>query len=198
MPLQNRVLPTGEIVAHPARGLFMGNRGILHDGNGDLGRARWRIRGWVTCVLSFKGRAQQVMAPGHYTQLFFHDEAVAMAAGHRPCAECRRADYRRFRDAAGIIGPIAGFDKHLHAARAIPRTCQQRRHVAEISSLPDGAFILGEDGIARLIRGNALLPFQPGGYLTPEIRPSRGAVTVLTPQPIIHALSEGYSPILML
>ncbi len=198
MPRQNRVLPTGEIVAHSARGLFMGNRGILHDGNAELGRARWRIRGWVTCLLSFKGRKQQVMAPGRYTQLFFHDEAVAMAAGHRPCAECRRADYRRFRDAAGITGPIGDFDKHLHAARAIPRKFQQRRHVAEISSLPDGAFILGEDGAARLIRGDALLPFRPGGYLAPEIRPSGGVVTVLTPKPFIRALSEGYAPILML
>src|SRR5688500_15168681 len=97
MPLQNRVTPFGEIEAAPARGLFMGNRGILHDANQQLGRARWRHKSWVTCLLSFKDRRREVMAPRRYTELFFCDEAVALAAGHRPCAECRREDYERFR-----------------------------------------------------------------------------------------------------
>ncbi|MGB8623555.1 MAG: hypothetical protein WCD16_12105, partial [Paracoccaceae bacterium] len=99
MPLQNRVLPTGEIVVHPARADFMGNRGILHGGNRQLGTARWRHKTWITCLLSFKGRKRVPMTPGRYTELFFLDEAVALAAGHRPCAECRRADFLRYRDA---------------------------------------------------------------------------------------------------
>ena len=110
MPRQNRVLPTGEIIAHPARGRFMGNRGILHDASGHLGRSRWKLMGWVTCVLDFKGRQRTVMSPGTYTELFFHDEAVALAAGHRPCAECRRADYRAYRAAAGLPGLAPDFE----------------------------------------------------------------------------------------
>ena len=95
MPLQNRVQPTGEIVAHPARGLFVGNRGRIHRDDRTLGGRRWTTHGWVTCLLSFRGRQREVMGRG-WTELFFLDEAVALAAGHRPCAECRRADYRRF------------------------------------------------------------------------------------------------------
>lgn len=191
MPRQNRVLPTGEIVAHPARGLFMGNRGILHDDRGRLTHRRWRIKGWVTCALEFKGRHRELTQPGRYTELFFHDEAVAFAAGHRPCAECRRADYDDFRSAAGISGPITGFDDRLHAARAIPRVWHQRRHQAELATLPDGAFVLGADGRPRLVLGDALLPFEPGGYLAPEPRHG-GAATVLTPEPLLDALRGGY------
>ena len=96
MPLQNRVTPFGEIVSSPARGLLMGNRGILHNDDRRLGTARWQHPHWVACRLEFRGRRQEVMRPGAYTQLFFLDEAVALAAGHRPCAHCRRADYEAF------------------------------------------------------------------------------------------------------
>lgn len=192
MPLQNRVLPTGEIVAEAARGMFMGNRGILHDDNRCLGRARWRHKAWVTCVLSFKGRHREVMTPGRYTELFFYDEAVAFAAGHRPCAECRRGDYLRFRAAAGIDGPIKAFDTMLHAARAIPRSFRQRRYRERIAALPDGTFILDPDGRALMIVGDALFGFGQGGYAAPVPRPGSGDVEVLTPRPLVEALASGY------
>lgn len=98
MPLQNRVTPFGEIVASEARGTLMGNRGCLHDEHRNLGRRRWTTKSWVTCLLSFGGRRRELMRPGYYTELFFLDEATALAAGHRPCAECRREAFRRFVD----------------------------------------------------------------------------------------------------
>src|SRR3546814_6214923 len=93
MPLQNRVTPHVEIVAVSARGLFMGNRGVLHDSDRRLGRRRWAVKYWLICRLAFRGRQRAVMAPGRYTELFFLDEATAIAAGHRPCYDCRRRDY---------------------------------------------------------------------------------------------------------
>ncbi len=194
MVRQNRVQPTGEIIAHPARGTFMGNRGILHDAHGQLGRARWRHRAWVTCLLEFKNRHRAIMTPGNYTELFFHDEAVALAAGHRPCGECRRVDFNRFRDAAGVRGRISDFDTHLHAARAIPRKYLQNRHSGEFADLPDGSFILDVDGTACLIHDGALWPFSPGGYGAPRRQPESGRVTVLTPEPTLNALRAGYAP----
>lgn len=191
MARQNRVLPTGEIVADPARGAFMGNRGILHDDTGALTRRRWRLRGWVTCRLDFKGRRRSIAAPGHYTELFFHDEAVAFAAGHRPCAECRRADYTDFRAASGITGRIADFDAVLHAARVIPRKWAQRRHWAEASQLPDGSFVLLDNGTPALIHANCALPFADFAYGAAQKRP-QGSVTVLTPPPLLDALRGGY------
>ncbi|WP_197446143.1 hypothetical protein [Tautonia plasticadhaerens] len=98
MPRRNRVTPHGEIVAVPARGTLMGNRGVFHDAKGQI-RRPWALRRWILCVLAFKGRCRQVMAPGRYTELFFVDEATGLAAGHRPCAECQRARYNAFRDA---------------------------------------------------------------------------------------------------
>lgn len=191
MARQNRVLPTGEIVAHPARGAFMGNRGILHDEAGALTHRRWRLRGWVTCRLQFKGRRRKIAAPGHYTELFFHDEAVAFAAGHRPCAECRRAEYTAFREAADISGRIADFDCELHAARVVPRKWMQRRHQAEASDLPDGAFVLLESGSPALLQTDYALPFADFAYGAAQKRP-RGMVTVLTPSPLLDALRGGY------
>ena len=193
MPRQNRVQPDGEILAHPARGGFMGNRGILHDEHGLHPRRRWRHQNWVCCVLAFKNRRRALMAPGHYTELFFHDEAVALAAGHRPCAECRRADYLRFRAAAGLPGPAAALDAQLHRERAVPRVYQQRRHEAELSELPDGAFILSPEGVPELKWRGALRPFAPGGYGAPRSTKA-GMVTVLTPPTTLNALRAGYVP----
>ena len=191
MPLQNRVQPTGEILAHPSRGTFMGNRGVLHDADG-LTHRRWRHKAWVCCLLAFKGRRRPLMADNRYTELFFHDEAVALAAGHRPCGECRRADYLAFLSAAGHSGPIAGFDTRLHAARALPRQFQQRRHQAPGASLPDGAFVLLDTG-AALIWQDAIHGFSPQGYAPPRPKP-QGTVTVLTPEPALDALANGYRP----
>ncbi len=189
-PLQNRVLATGEIVAHPARGRFMGNRGILHDDRQQLGVARWRHKAWVTCRLVWKDWHREVMSPGAYTELFFLDEAVALAAGHRPCALCRRANYLAYREAAGLTGSAAEMDAVLHAERAVPRTFEQRRHLAEAESLPDGTIIL--DGVPKLVQGDAMFEVRPEGYGSPLPRLS-GQVTVLTPQMSRRALSGGYS-----
>ncbi|NKX44364.1 hypothetical protein [Roseicyclus persicicus] len=198
MTLQNRVLPTGEIVADAAyRGTLMGNRGILHDEHQRLGTARWKLRGWVCCALSFKGRKRVPMSPGRYTELFFLDEAVALAAGHRPCAECRRADYERFRAAwAGATGALPRapeMDAALHPAR-VTRTRAQVRHEAEAAALPDGAFVLWQ-GAAHLVTGDAIRPFGVTGYGAPRPRPM-GAATVLTPRPSLAVLAAGYRPAL--
>lgn len=200
MPRQNRVLPTGEILRHPARGSLMGNRGILHDtdahDHGGLSHRRWQHKAWVCCVLSFKNRRRTLMAPHRYTELFFHDEAVALAAGHRPCAECRRADHKAFLAAAGHTGSAPEFDKILHAARAIPRKFQQKRPLMEVSDLPDASFILHDCGPMMLMADMAL-PFGPKGYGAPIKRP-QGQLPVLTPAPTLTALHAGFRPRLCL
>lgn len=195
MPLQNRVLATGDIVAHPARGLFMGNRGILHDDHRRLSRARWRHKAWIICVLEFKDWHRQVMAPGAYTELFFLDEAVALAAGHRPCKLCRRARYLAYATAAGHTGSAPELDIRLHAERAISRRFEQRRHHADLAILPDGAIILA-DGTPKLVRADRLHPIAPDGYGPPERRPTSGRVTLLTPPTSVAALRGGYRPTL--
>lgn len=197
MTLQNWVLPTGEIVANPARGSFIGNRGILHDDNRTLGTARWKHPHWVICVLAFKSRRRVLMSPGKYTELFFLDEGVALAAGHRPCAECRRADYLRFRGAfEAATGPVdgaAGIDRRLHAAR-VTRTRRQVTHAADASALPDGAFVARE-GASWLVLGDLLYRYTPSGYAETQPRPA-GPATVLTPAPTVATLAAGYQPAL--
>jgi len=200
MPRQNRVQPTGEIIAIPTRGAFLGNRGVLHDEtahhHGHLTHRRWRHKAWVCCVLAFKNRRRRLMAPNRYTELFFFDEAVALAAGHRPCCECRRADYTAYLAAAGHRGRVTEFDTRLHAARAIPRTFGQRRQDADCADLPDGTFVLTEEGPA-LIWQDAMHPFLPSGYADPVAKPT-GRVCVLTPNPTLTALREGYRPVVVI
>lgn len=193
MARQNRVWPTGEIVAEAARGLFMGNRGCLHDADGRIGAARWRHRAWITCALSFKGRKRELMSPGKYTELFFLDEAVACAAGHRPCAECRHPQWKAFQAAwAGVFGPMraAEIDRSLHAARIDGKV--QRRHLAMARDLPDGAMVL-IDGAAHLLRAGRARPWQPAGYAAGEPTP-QGEVTVLTPAPLLAVMRAGWTP----
>lgn len=198
MPLQNRVQPTGEIIAHPARGAFMGNRGILHDAAGLHPKRRWAHQNWVCCRLSFKGRRRNLMAPRRYTELFFLDEAVAFAAGHRPCAECRREAYHAFRDCAGISGLAADLDRHLHAERAVPRRYAQRRHALnDARGLPDGTFILAPDLGAGVIVEGALHPYSPEGY-RPACALPEGPVMLLTPPTSVAAFRAGYRPQLAL
>jgi hypothetical protein len=194
MPLQNRVLATGEIVAHPARGLFMGNRGILHDDRRRLTRARWRHKAWIICELKHKDWHRPVMAPGNYTELFFLDEAVALAAGHRPCKLCRRDAYLAYADALGHTGAAPDLDACLHAERAVPRRFIQRRHAAPIDSLPDGAILF--DGMPKLVLEDRVRPVTPNGYGAPEPRPGARQVTLLTPPTSLAALRNGFSPVL--
>ncbi len=197
MARQNRVLATGEIVAHPARGLFMGNRGILHDETGRLGASRWRHPNWVCCRLAFKERRRKILSPGAYTELFFLDEAVALAAGHRPCAECRRAAYRAFRaaweDSLGPPGRAADLDRALHAGR-VTRSRRQVRHEAPAPGLPDGAVFLWQETPMLALSG-AALPLAPEGYGAPRDRPA-GPVTVLTPAPTLAVLRAGFRPVI--
>tara|TARA_R100000322_G_scaffold166359_3_gene132715 strand:+ start:3161 stop:3757 length:597 start_codon:yes stop_codon:yes gene_type:complete len=187
-------MPTGEIVAVPLRGAFLGNRGILHGADRTLGVARWKTQAWVTCVTKFKGRRRALMSPGKYTELFFYDEAVALAAGHRPCGECRREDYRRFiglwREVHGQA-PLADIDKALHKARVRPGR-QQVRFEALAQDLPFGTFVL-VDETPVVLRDTDALPFGPEGYGAPRPRPT-GPVTVLTPAPTVAVLAAGYRP----
>lgn len=196
-PLQNRVTPTGQIIADPARGSLMGNRGgMLHDSAQRLGHARWRSPRWIICVLNFKGRHRQVMAPNSYTELFFHDEPVALAAGHRPCAECQRARYLAFRDAfaraSGCFSPASQIDRALHQARLAPGRAQ-RCHTAPWESLPDGVFVSDASGPCLLWRGQ-IHAWTPNGYATQGPVPTRGLATVLTPAPTVACLLHGYRP----
>ena len=197
MTLQNRVLPTGEIVAEPWRGEWMGNRGILHDAHKSLGRVRWRHQNWVTCQLRFKDRKREVMRAGSfYTELFFFDEAGALAAGHRPCAECRHADYMRFRAAwAAALGETpraADMDRRLHAVRVDRPARPQKRWQSPAASLPPGAmFLLGE--VPALVGAGAALVWTGAGYGTPRDLPP-GWVSVCTPRSTVATLKAGYLP----
>ena len=204
MPLQNRVTPFGEIVSSPARGLLMGNRGILHNDERRLGTARWQHPHWVACRLEYKGRRQEVMRPGAYTQLFFLDEAVALAAGHRPCAHCRRADYEAFVSAWMAAGGrterprAAEIDWQLHRERVDPATRRQVTHAAPLDSLPDGAFVTlpGKPGTAYLVLGRSLLTWTAEGYRGARERPDRLEVAVLTPRATVAAMAAGFKPLL--
>jgi hypothetical protein len=203
MPLQNRVTPHGEPIAVPARGALMGNRGRLHDAERRIVRRQVSgYRAWVTCLLAFKGRRRSVMTPGRYTELFFLDEATALAAGHRPCGECRRADYQRFRTAwlagntgRGLAGAedIAAIDREMHRDRLTPEGLQ-RTFTADIASLPDGVFVEGLAPAAPLlVWGGALRPWSPGRYGEP-VPKLAGVMTVLTPRSTVNALAAGYAP----
>jgi hypothetical protein len=194
-PLQNRVTPFGDIVATEGRGLFMGNRGVLHDAHRRLVRFS-QVRRWIICRLQFRGRRRRIMTPGSYTELFFLDEAAALSAGHRPCAECRHADYTRFRDVwAGVhrgVAPTADeMDAVLHGERlAAPRS--KRTYRAQIGALPDGAYVC-LDGAAWLLWMGALHRWSAAGYVDRRRRP-RGAVIVLTPPSTVTVIEAGYRP----
>jgi len=199
MPLQNRVLPTGEIVADPGRGLMMGNRGCLHGQRRELGVARWRSRLWICCVLDWRGRRRDPMPPGRWTALFFLDEATALAAGHRPCAFCRRGDYTDFTaawQAAQDLGgpPLAReMDPVLHAER-VDRQRRQCTWKAPAGGLSDGVMIRA-GGRLGLYLGGGLRPWSWDGYGAPEPVSADGEVEVLTPPSITRAIAAGYRPL---
>jgi hypothetical protein len=194
MPLRNRVTPLGELVEDPARGLVYGNRGCLHDAEGRI-RRPFAVRRWIACRLEFKGRRRTpLMQPGRYTELFFLDEATALAAGHRPCAECRREDYDRFvriwrRRYPDDVGADA-IDARLHDERVDPATRAHRLHAVGLDGLPDGAFVL-EDGAPCLVLGDAFLRWSPVGYASREPRPS-GRGTLVTPPSLVAVLRAGW------
>jgi hypothetical protein len=199
MPLQNRVTPLGELVADPARGLVYGNRGCLHDAEGRI-RRRFAVKRWIACRLEFRGWHRfPLMQPGKFTELFFLDEATAFAAGHRPCALCRRDDYDRFgalwRERHPDVGADA-IDARLHDERVDPTTRAHRLHPVELDELPDGAFVL-HDGAPKLVLGRELLRWSPGRYILREPRPS-GQGLLVTPPSLVAILRSGWQSALPL
>ena len=191
-PRQNRVTPLGELIATPERGLVYGNRGCLHD---DQGRIRRRYNGkrWIACRLRFKdSRRSPLLQAGRFTELFFLDEATAFAAGHRPCALCRRADYEAFLELADASGADE-IDARLHDERVDPETRTQRRHPAALDDLPDGSFVV-HDGEPCLVRDARLLAWSPGGYARAVPRPSAVDTALLTPPSLVEVLRRGWEP----
>jgi hypothetical protein len=192
-PLQNRVTPFGDIVAVEGRGLFMGNRGVLHDAHRRVVRFS-QVRRWIICRLQFRGRHRRIMTPGSYPELFFLDEAAALSAGHRPCAECRHADYVRFREAwaavhRGVKPTADEMDATLHEERlAGPRT--KRTYRERLSALPDGVCV-DIEGAAWLLWLGAVHRWSAAGY-GERRRPPRGSVIVLTPPTTVHVMEAGY------
>jgi len=195
--LQSRVDPFGELFADSSRGLLFGNRGgRFHRDDRTLAARRWVSRAWICCRLEFKGRHRQVWGNG-YTELFFLDEPTALAAGHRPCFECRRRDAQFFAErwahARGLRSPprAGAMDRVLHAERLDGRG--KRRHRRAIDELPDGAMLALPDGGAWAVRDDKLLQWTSAGYVARRDRPLGITVDVLTPPAILAALAAGYA-----
>lgn len=194
MPERNRVTPTGEIVATPLRGAWTGNRGQLNQGSEIVRFHAGNL--WIVCALSFRGRRRPLWLPNRWTPLFFHDEAVAFAAGHRPCGECRHRSYTEYKatwaEALGGPPPSAGeINRRLHAERIFPGTHRRRYHRLEWTELPDGAFVL-RDELPHLVRGRHLVAWSADGYGAEQRRPRRGRATAITPPATLAVLRAGY------
>lgn len=194
-PARNRVTPAGDVVATPLRGAWTGNRGILHEGREIV---RFHASDlWITCALEFRGRHDVQWRPHHFTWLFFHDEAVSLAAGHRPCAECRRDDYNAYRrawvDGLGGDPPSAKeINRRLHGERIVRGSHQRCLHPVPWPDLPNGAFVQLDDSTPALVVGDALREWTPDGYGTTRQRPRTGTATALTPPASLAVLSAGY------
>lgn len=191
---RNRVTPFGDIVAIPLRGAWTGNRGQLH-----RDRQIVRFHGgdlWIICALEFRGRWNEQWQPGHYTFLYFHDEAVAFAAGHRPCAECRRESYRAYQAAwaaeLNTAAPSAQqMNRQLHSERIVRGTHRRRRHTMPWSSLPDGTFVALDDS-PFLVLGDEVVEWTHLGYRARRTRPVHGDADVVTPPSSVAVLRGGY------
>ncbi|MEK7728676.1 MAG: hypothetical protein AAB354_09705 [candidate division KSB1 bacterium] len=200
MPRQNRVTPFGEIIATPARGTLLGNRGCLHNPRQQIIK-KFQSARWIICVLEFKGRRHGIMTPGQYTELFFLDEATALAAGHRPCAECSRPRFETFRalwaganpELAHGPKPLATtIDRELHAER-IDAAHGKVTYIEKLNALPDGCFVTLADGKAYLVYQNFLRAWQAEGYGNRLAPTSADSVRVLTPRSIVKTLAAGYA-----
>jgi hypothetical protein len=201
------VTPFGRIEAIDQRGMFMGNRGCLHRRPRAIARP-WQVRRWITCALEHKGWVAPRWEPGRWTPLFFWDEAVALAAGHRPCALCRRPDFTAWLDAweaaFGDRPRVDPLDRRLHADRVEGRA--QRRHRAPWADLPAGTFAVvagatggvgkAVDQVPALVLDDRLVPWSPAGYGPAVDRPSRGDAEVLTPRSTVEVVRHGYQPVL--
>lgn len=205
MPLSNRVDPHGRVMATFERGLFLGNRGCIHRADKTLKNRQWALTRWIVCLTEFRGRRRPLMAPGRYTELFFLDEATALAAGHRPCAECRREDLQCFKAAwlrGQPDGPLTAasslldLDALLHAERLDDEE-RQRTFDAALSTLPDGVLV---DvpwlfGKTHLWWGGVLLPWSFSGYGDPVRADRERVVRVLTPPSTVKTIAAGYGPV---
>jgi hypothetical protein len=194
--MRNRVTPLGDVVAVPLRGAWMGNRGILHEQTEVVRFHRSPL--WIICTLSHKDWVAPQWQPHHYTVLFFHDEAVALAAGHRPCALCRRESYNAFRRAwaagHGVDVPLAKeLDRQLHGERIFRGTHRRRLHPVPWPEVPAGAFAL-VDGVPELVGVDAVVPWSTDGYGRARGRPRDGVAEVITPPSTLVVLCNGYRP----
>jgi hypothetical protein len=198
--LQNRVDPFGNIIKTAARGHWMGNRGVIHDHHQSLVRP-FRLLAWITCVLVFKDRKRQVMAPDRYTELFFLDEAGSFAAGHRPCCECRRKDYNAFKSSWLKGNPEYNFtektsireiDKILHKER-MDRDGLKVSFEESVKKLPNGTFVQ-RNGQPWLVFNHSLFLWTPFGYEKGIVLPEVKKLSVLTPRSVVNAFRAGYAP----
>ncbi len=201
MPLQNRVNPFGEIFVSESRGTFTGNRGVIHKNKKIV--APFKTKYWITCVLKYKGFRRQVMTENRWTELFFLDEATAFAAGHRPCAFCRNAEYKTFKklwldiNAKNYELPddsIKTIDKILHAER-INIKGEKILFTATLKELPNGVFVqlIGTPEI-YLYFNKQLLKWTPFGYTEILLLPPKTEIKVLTPKSITRVFAGGYVP----
>jgi hypothetical protein len=199
MPRQNRVTPFGTLIATPARGTLTGNRGCLHDDH-ELIRRQFRGQRWIICLLEFKGRKRTIMTPGQYTELFFLDEATALAAGHRPCAECQRQRFNLFRETWAKANPeitsakrpaATALDAVLHQERMATGT-KPSRFCHSVDPLPDGTFVTDDEQNAYLVLKNQLLRWSPAGYEYPVEYAIHYPARVMTPDSVVRTLAAGY------
>jgi hypothetical protein len=198
MPLQNRITPTGDIIATPHRGMFTGNRGIIHDPKTRTLTRRWASQAWLTCVCEFRGRRREVMGGRSWTELFFLDEATALAAGHRPCFFCRRDDANRFRAAWEAGNGVKNIrapdvDAVLHRERLSGGKKRLHELPMPLDKLPDGAMLQQGDESYLIAQGRALA-WSPAGYR--EARAMLQGAMLLTPPSTLRALMAGYRPVL--
>jgi hypothetical protein len=204
-PMRNRVTPWGDIVAIEQRGAWLGNRGILHEGTDVVRYHRSQL--WITCRLEYRDWRLAQWQPHHFTVLYFFDEAVSLAAGHRPCALCRRADYDAFRWAwagragappptrAGLAGLPAAkeLDRQLHQERIVRGSHRRRLHPMGWSTVPAASFV-ALDGQPYLVLADSLARWTPQGYRDQRSRPRTGTAEVITPPSTVAALRGGYRP----
>jgi hypothetical protein len=199
MPLQNRVTPFGEIVATPERGMFTGNRGIIHDpSTKTLLNKRWSNPAWITCVCEFRGRRRDVMATRSWTELFFLDEATAFAAGHRPCFYCRRIEANAFcaawEEGNGVSRVRASeIDAVLRRERLDGRNKRLHALPCAIDALPDGAMLAAEGESYLIVQGRAMR-WSFAGYHACSV--DLQDAVLLTPPSAVKALRAGYEPVL--
>ena len=200
MPLQNRVDPAGDIIAHSARGAWLGNRGVIHNEQRQIVRP-FKIKAWITCVLEFRGRHREVMQPDRWTELFFFDEATAFSAGHRPCFQCRYADHQRFKAYWLKGNPHYGFDMKTPVSK-IDEILQSERIAADkskvtyagnLGDLPNGTFVSYQNE-PHIINNGQLFLWTPGGYEKPVKLPDVEMLPVLTPWSFVNMFKAGYVP----